>query len=500
MPLRLRCGPTCAETDALHTVQARHTLQAATRLSLKTENTGLLTWLRQEAQLKKMVLVIVFIALFLDNMLLSVVVPILPSYLYTIDQASTTTSRNSTDSPVSNQSVILGSTFVPLHQNPAVSSYSSTMAQVSPLSNCSETGDQLDKENVKVGVLLATKSTIQLIINPIIGTLQQVTVLYRFGYHIPMCAGFCIIILATTLFAFSSSYVLLLLARSVQGVGGSCLSVAGMGMLADVYKDDKERGRAMGISFTGLALGLVVGALFGSVMYQFLGKMAPFLVLAVIAVLGGGLHVLIFQPSGVQIKTEKGTSLLTLLRDPYILISAGAVCFTTQAIATIETSFPIWMMKTMCASKWQLGIAFLPDSLSYLIASNIFGHLSHKIGRWLCAFIGMILLGITTISFGFSKNIYHVIALNASVSFSVGIVDSSIMPLMGYLVDLKYMPVYGTVYAIADATVCIGFSVGPAVGGPIVVAIGFPWLMVISGIVNILFAPLCIFLFRPPQP
>ncbi|XP_044187085.1 synaptic vesicular amine transporter-like [Thunnus albacares] len=284
---------------------------------------GLLTWLRQEAQLKKMVLVIVFIALFLDNMLLSVVVPILPSYLYTIDQASTTTSGNSTDSPVSNQSVILGSTFVPLHQNPAVSSYSSTMAQVSPLSNCSETGDQLDKENVKVGVLLATKSTIQLIINPIIGTLQQVTVLYRFGYHIPMCAGFCIIILATTLFAFSSSYVLLLLARSVQGVGGSCLSVAGMGMLADVYKDDKERGRSMGISFTGLALGLVVGAPFGSVMCQFLGKMAPFLVLAVIAVLGGGLHVLIFQPSGVQIKTEKGTSLLTLLRDPYILISAG---------------------------------------------------------------------------------------------------------------------------------------------------------------------------------
>lgn len=28
-------------------------------------------------------------------------------------------------------------------------------------------------------------------------------------------------------------------------------------MLADVYKDDKERGRAMGISFTGLALGLI---------------------------------------------------------------------------------------------------------------------------------------------------------------------------------------------------------------------------------------------------
>ncbi|XP_062295344.1 synaptic vesicular amine transporter-like [Scomber scombrus] len=457
---------------------------------------GLLSWLRQEAQLKKMVLIVVFIALFLDHMLLSVVVPILPSYLHTIEQASTTTSGTSTDSPFT--SVIgesnVGSTFAPQHQNPAVSSNSSTVAQVSPLSNCSETEDDLDKENIKVGLLLASKSTVQLLINPIIGPLTN-----RFGYHIPMCAGFCIIFSATTLFAFSSSYILLLVARSVQGVGGSCLSVAGMGMLADVYKDDNERGRAMGISFTGVALGLVAGAPFGSVMYQFLGKMAPFLVLAAIALLGGGLHAIIFQPSRVQAKTEKGTSLLTLMKDPYILIAAGAECFTMQAIATIESSLPIWMMKTMCVSNWQLGIVFLPDSVSYLIASNVFGNLSNKIGRWLCAFIGMILVGITTISFGFSKNIYHAMALNASLGFSVGIVESSIMPLMGYLVDLRYVPVYGTVYAIADAAVCIGFSVGPAIGGPIVAAIGFPWLMAITGIVNILFAPLCIFLWRPPQ-
>jgi len=41
-----------------------------------------------------------------------------------------------------------------------------------------------------------------------------------------------------------------------------------------------------------------------------------------------------------------------------------------------------------------------------------------------------------------------------------GTVDSSIMPLMGNMVDLRYLPVYGTVYAIADVAVCIGFSVG----------------------------------------
>ncbi|XP_060883008.1 synaptic vesicular amine transporter-like [Labrus mixtus] len=453
---------------------------------------GLLSWLRQDTRLKNMVLLVVFIALFLDHMLLSVVVSILPSYLY---EAQILSSGNGTDSPlivqpVGNRSVV----YTPPHQNPALSG-DSIPAQNSHDSNCSETGDQLDTVNIKVGLLLASKSTVQLVMNPFVGPLTD-----RIGYHLLMCAGFCITILATILFAFSSSFSLMLLARGLQGVGGSCLSVAGMAMLADTYKDEKARGRAMGIAFSGLALGLIAGAPFGSLMYQFVGKMSPFLVLAVIAVLGGGLHSLIFQPSQVQTEMEKGTPLLTLLRDPYILIAAGAICFSTLVIAVIEAALPIWMIKTMCASKWQLGIVFLPDSISYLIASNIFGHLSQKHNKsWLCASIGMITAGITTISFRFSKNIYHLLVLNAFIGFSIGTVDSTIMPLMGRLVDIRHRPVYGSVYAIADVAICIGFCVGPAISGPIVTSIGFPWLMAIVGAVTIMFAPLCIFLVNPPR-
>ncbi|XP_056263015.1 ornithine decarboxylase-like [Pseudoliparis swirei] len=308
--------------------------------------------------------------------------PILPSYLYEIGKAPATTPGNGTGltvNPPINQSlnrrsVMLGSTSVPPHQTPALSS-NLTVAQ-NPESNCYNADAHLDEVNIKVGLMLASKSTIQLLINPFMGPLTD-----RIGYHIPMCAGFCIIVFSTTLFAFSSSFALLLLARSVQGVGGSCLSVAGMGMLADGYKDSKERGRAMGTSFTGLALGLIAGAPFGSLMYEFVGEMSPFLVLAVIAVLAGGLHAVVFQPSRVQTETGKGTPMLTLLKDPYIVIAAGAICLTTMVVATIETTLPVRMMKTMCSSKWQLGTVFLTDSISYLVVSNIFGHLSQKYSR-----------------------------------------------------------------------------------------------------------------------
>ena len=50
-------------------------------------------------------------------------------------------------------------------------------------------------------------------------------------------------ILLVVVFAFGRSYSVLFFARALQGIGSSCSSVSGMGMLADRYTDDKERGK-----------------------------------------------------------------------------------------------------------------------------------------------------------------------------------------------------------------------------------------------------------------
>lgn len=60
---------------------------------------------------------------------------------------------------------------------------------------------------------------------------------------------------------------------------------------------------------------------------------------------------------------------------------AGAITFANMGIAMLEPSLPIHMMDTMNAPKWQLGAAFLPASISYLIGTNLFGPLGHRIGR-----------------------------------------------------------------------------------------------------------------------
>lgn len=194
-------------------------------------------------------------------------------------------------------------------------------------------------------------------------------------------------------FAFGRSYSVLFIARALQGIGSSCSSVSGMGMLAERYTDDKERGNAMGIALGGLALGVLIGPPFGGIMYEFVGKSAPFLILSALALGDGLLQLVMMQPSIIRDDSDP-PSLKALVCDPYILIAAGAITFANMGIAMLEPSLPIWMMDNMGASRWEQGVTFLPASISYLIGTNLFGPLGHKIGRWLAALLGLVIIGL----------------------------------------------------------------------------------------------------------
>lgn len=48
----------------------------------------------------------------------------------------------------------------------------------------------------------------------------------------------------------------------------------------------------------------------------------------------------------------------------------------------LEPSLPLWMMETWKAGSFERGAAFIPASVSYLLGTNIFGSLAHRIGRF----------------------------------------------------------------------------------------------------------------------
>ncbi|GAU94301.1 hypothetical protein RvY_06099 [Ramazzottius varieornatus] len=470
---------------------------------------------------RKLILFIVFVALLLDNMLLTTVVPIIPEYLYELEHpehaagnfsgiAVTLTPVTATvatspiwadeeDAPRPDQ-YYLPSTlqFPPLSTTKKPSRRKTTT--LLPVTNATTLSpedilirhEELMEVSLRVGVLFASKAGMQLIANPFVGHLTN-----KIGYSIPMFTGFCIMFVSTIIFAFAGSYTVLFMARALQGIGSACSSVSGMGMIAERYPEDRERGNAMGIALGGLAMGVLIGPPFGGVLYDFVGKSVPFVILALLALFDGVLQLAVLRPH-VTSAPEDPTPLLNLLKDPYILIAAGSIMFANMGIAMLEPSLPIWLRETVKASAWQTGSAFLPASIAYLLGTNLFGPLGHKMGRWLASMVGMIIVGICLLAIPSAGSISHLIVPNAGLGFAIGMVDSSMMPIMGYLVDIRHTAVYGSVYAIADVAFCLGFAIGPALSGTIVKNAGFPAMMYGIGIINLLYAPLLYKLRCPP--
>ena len=124
---------------------------------------------------------------------------------------------------------------------------------------------------------------------------------------------------------------------------------AGMGMLAQAYPDDAERGSAMGIALGGLALGVLIGPPYGGVLYQWSGKELPFILLALLALFDGSesscssrneweqncfvsaaLQFLVLQPH-IDKGEPEGTAIKELAKDPYIIIASGQCLWHTGA-------------------------------------------------------------------------------------------------------------------------------------------------------------------------
>ncbi|XP_032675490.1 synaptic vesicular amine transporter-like [Odontomachus brunneus] len=386
---------------------------------------------------------VVYLSLFLDNVLLTVVVPIIPDYLCTLD-ANTTTATSA---------------------------------------------EKEEDENGRVGLLLSSKALVQLILNPAVGTLTG-----NLGYARPLFLGNLSLLLAALLFAFGQTYEVLFLARSVQGIASACIAVSGMSLVASQYPEEDERSKIMGFVLGSIALGVLLGYPVGSVLYDLEGKMAPFLLISTLIVI-----LICLQIFTLDIQTEvkspndqeQGTW-MHLLSNSHILIISGAIWCSTSPIAILEPCLPIWLRTHIKPKKWQLGTVFIPDSVGYLIGTNFFGMIAYRYGRSKVAILAMFLVGVNAVLIPSASTMSQLIFPHLGMGLGIGVADAALVPLLASLVDRNGN--YGPVYSIQQVAVSLAYSLGPIMGSEMVKAIGFPWVMRIVGIVNIAYCPLLIYL------
>ncbi|XP_017083973.1 synaptic vesicular amine transporter [Drosophila eugracilis] len=520
-----------------------------------------------------LIAVIVYLALLLDNMLLTVIVPILPDYLASLEVDKTSTMFLSLEdtSPSSKLAYRSGESsggshpqlYISKHPIPGKSMVNFTLYQLSTeattttsttstrftpnststqspvkLTDGQSTGTNvtgignghrnrnrklapgnppthhtsnkeltLTQENGSIGLLLAMKALVQLIFNPIVGNASS-----KFGYRLPIVVGTFFLLLSSLVFTIGESYWALLIARAVQGVGSACINICGMSLVAQHYPEEARRSKVMGIILGSIALGVLLGYPFGGILYDLMGKSAPFIILSTLMFLSLGLQLLTMdlsvQPEVVVEETPKWRPLLEC---KMILAIVLAIWFSTSTMAMLEPCLPIWLIQYLKPNKWQLGTVFIPDSVGYFVGTNFFGSIAYKYGQVKVSCISLLLVGVASILIPSATTVAQLLMPHFALGLGIGVIDAALVPLLATFVDATLsqeehnessssMSSYGTVYAIQQTSVSLAYCLAPLIGGELAQTFGFAWLMRIVGIFNMIYGPILVYLYQKYDP
>ncbi|XP_045460790.1 vesicular acetylcholine transporter [Harmonia axyridis] len=420
--------------------------------------------LQEPKSQRKLIMLIVCIALLLDNMLYMVIVPIIPDYLRYIGAYK--------DEP---QPILPGNVTLP---------------PGTPYKH-----DHHGQDSA-TGILFASKAIVQLLVNPFSGAAID-----RIGYDIPMMIGLCIMFLSTATFACGRSYGLLFFARSLQGVGSAFADTSGMAMIADRFTEENERSKALGIALAFISFGCLVAPPFGGALYQFAGKEVPFLILACVSLIDGFMLLLVMKPIKEQWKISQCTAapsvpIWKLFMDPYIAVCAGALMMSNVALAFLEPTISLWMEDNLTTENWKIGMIWLPAFFPHVAGVYVTVIMSKKYPtyQWLMAAGGLALEGICCLFIPFSTSYILLMIPICGICFGVALIDTAILPTLGYLVDVRYVSIYGSIYAIADISYSLAYAVGPVIAGGVVDSIGFTALNLLIAFSNLLYAPVLMYL------
>ena len=320
-------------------------------------------------------------------------------------------------------------------------------------------------DDFAIGILVAVFSFVQFIFNPVFGSISD-----RRGRK-PIIV-FCLLLSALSylIFAFAGSYWVLLISRTIAGLGGSSISVA-QAYIADITtKEDRSKG--MGLIGAAFALGFVFGPLIGGLLSKF--------GIAVIGFSGAGFSLLaflitiIFLPESLKTKkqdTEQKerrkflnfSHLIETIKRPAIGIIIILFFIITFSMSNIFGVFSLLGFKVYHLSDLQIGLLYGTMGIFSAIAQTGIIHILSKYLKEITiislgAFFLLIALVLMPISTGFNM----LAVLSGTFTLGTGLLVPTILSLIS-----KVTPDHeqGAVLGVNQSFSALGRVLGPLWGG-----------------------------------
>jgi MFS family permease len=178
-------------------------------------------------------------------------------------------------------------------------------------------------------------------------------------------------------------------------------------------------------------------------------------------------------------------SICSFPRNILLILCLSVTFIVNMLVSIVAPFFPVYAKAKFHATLAETGFIFAAFPTGILIFSPLWGYFSVKFGRLKVLVVGFIFFGAGTICFGLSKSITAFILSRLLQGFGgAGCLTAAFAMLNnGFQEDL------GLVIGLAEATLGLGFIVGPAAGGALFKALGFERLFVfILGPIPFIFA------------
>lgn len=314
-----------------------------------------------------------------------------------------------------------------------------------------------------IGIVLAVYSLVQFIGNPICGSLSD-----KFGRRKIILITLLLNALGYIIFAFTHSFLMLLLSRIVAGIGGSSIGVA-QAYIADITTKE-NRSKGMGLIGVAFGLGFVFGPLMGGLLSQF-GYLVTGFVAAGFSFLAFAFSLFLLPES----LTEEKKKLVVkrkifdfilfkkVLSNSMIFVAILLFFVVTFSISNIFGTFALLGHNVYGFSDLQNGMIFgVMGIVGATVQGGMIGRLSEKYSDQQLISFGafFLMLGLALLPYG--VNLTGVLSITAIMSVGTGILQPILLSLVSKVAPENEQ---GIVLGVNQSFSAFARMLGPLWGG-----------------------------------
>lgn len=285
----------------------------------------------------------------------------------------------------------------------------------------------LGASDLEIGIIFAAFPVVELLTMLPIGALSD-----RYGKKPFIIIGLVSLVISTVAFATSGNVPQLILTRGLQGFAASCTMTAGLALISDGTSSDKMGGSlgiATAAQGAGLMAGpLVGGALVEMGGYTFPFIIAAVLatmisMLTVIALRG-------FRPQQQGKVARERFNWGEVLKDRTLFAIILIVAIWALGFGFLEPAYPLYLSESFGATATMIGIFFTAMSIPNILSQPLFGRLSDRIGRKKMVVVAALLFAVLFSLMAMAKSFVMLLPVAALLGLVSGMLFAPSLPLM----------------------------------------------------------------------